>query len=665
MEVRTPAGGPALADDAGDEAAVDPQAAASPWPGRLAVASLVAALVPLAAAAVRALATGWVPVGDSALIAVRSRDVLAGGPGGDVPLLGMWASASWDAGFDVNHPGPLLYDLLAVPAWLVGGGAGPVVGTALIGAASVAGIFVAARRVGDPAVAAAAMAVTTLLCWSMGSAVLVEPWHAGTVLLPFLCCAVLAWATVAGDRWCLPWAVLAGSVVLSTNLGYTLLVPPLLLAAAGAVAVGAWRRRAGARWHRDAAALGAAAAVAALCWAQPLIEQVTADDGNLSRLRRSQAVERRTLGWDAGTRSVADVVGLPPWWLPPSYRDDFQLTAFGNGLPTIAPAALGLAVVAGLTAAAGVSGWRARDRTVVAAAAVAGLLLAAAPVTARFTPTGAYGTVAYQLRWLWPVAAFLSLAPLVALLRRWRPPAARAWWPAGALAAVAAAAAVAALPAANNGTAAPAATYAVARDLVAAVADAPLPGRVEVRCGEGVFDPYCEAVMAQLQDQGTAFVVADAIGRRQLGEGRRARGDDPRLIVVAGDMAAFTPDGAEVVARHEGLADDDQLELFYLRADVQAGLAGGDIGLSAAGQRAAGRGDLLSVSPAGDGWRIDPEAAVGLRPRLYGTERRDLVAMVHNGLLDTGAPWRERLARYAELQDRWDETTVAVFLAPA
>ena len=144
-----------------------------PGAQRLALLAWGLALVPLAVAAGRAIHGGWVPVGDSALMAIRSRDVLGGGPGGDMPLLGMWASTSWSVGFDMNHPGPLLYLVLAVPAALVGGGGGLVIGTAALNMASVTGIFVVSRRVGGDVVAAAAMAVTAILCWSFGSAVLV------------------------------------------------------------------------------------------------------------------------------------------------------------------------------------------------------------------------------------------------------------------------------------------------------------------------------------------------------------------------------------------------------------------------------------------------------------------------------------------------------------
>ena len=90
MELRSLPDGPVVEDGGADDGATgvgeapEPEGAgagaASSWPGRLAGAALVAALVPLVVAAVRAIATGWVPVGDSALIAIRSRDVLGGGP---------------------------------------------------------------------------------------------------------------------------------------------------------------------------------------------------------------------------------------------------------------------------------------------------------------------------------------------------------------------------------------------------------------------------------------------------------------------------------------------------------------------------------------------------------------------------------------------------------
>ena len=636
-----------------------------PGARRLALLAWGLALVPLAVAAGRAIHGGWVPVGDSALMAIRSRDVLGGGPGGDMPLLGMWASTSWSVGFDMNHPGPLLYLVLAVPAALVGGGGGLVIGTAALNMASVTGIFVVSRRVGGDVVAAAAMAVTAILCWSFGSAVLVEPWHASTVLLPFACLGVLSWAVLAGDRWCLPWAVAVGSLVLQTNLSYAVLVPALLAVALVPVVHAALRPgdgRRGALWL-----LGVAAAVGALCWAPVVIEELTVDDGgNLSRLRRSLGVSITTLDAGDGLGALARVVGLPPWWGRPSYGDAFPLGAFGNPLPSPAVAGAALAVVVGLGAVALVGARRRGDRVTVGAVTVAGVVLAAAYLTALRTPTGPFGTIAYQLRWLWPVGALVALALVVAAVRHPRAEVIRRPWVPAALVALTALAAFANLPASHQDTTAPAAAYPVARRLTDAVGSAELAGPVDVVCGEGVFDPYCEAVMARLQDDGVAFVVDEKIGVRQLGNGRRADRGRPldELIVVAGDYAVFTPPGARTVTRHEGLDRDEALELFYLRADLARAITAGDVRLNARGERIARRDGFASVAGEGPA-RIDAAASMEPRPDLFGTHRRDLVAMVREDLVVADDPWQASLDRYADLQDRWDNETVAVYLVPA
>jgi hypothetical protein len=646
---------------------------------RVAWLSLLMALLPLVVAAVRAAHEGWVPVGDAALLAVRTRDVLDGGAGGDVPSLGMWASTSWSLGFDINHPGPLLYWLLAVPAALVAGPVGIVVGTALVNCASVLGIFAAAWRRGGPVTALAAMAVTAGLCWSLGSAVLVEPWHASTVLLPFLLFLVLAWSLACGDLACLPAVVVVGSLVLQTNLAYAVLVPGVVVAGVAGYVVRTWRAGDGGvgRSRRSGAWLGLAALALVVCWVPPLVEQLRGDGrGNVSRLVDALGVELTTLDLADALRSVARVLAIPPWWARPSYGEAFPFGAFGNPLPSLGMALLALAAVAG------VLGWRwhaARRGSgsgADAAVAVAGgaLLIALSVASADRSPTSPFGTVAYQLRWLWPVGAFIALALVVSVVpvpgsvsREGDGAARRRRWAAVSLAAVTAVVSLANLPASDQGTTAPGWTVPVARRVNEAVAAADLEGPLLVTCGEHVVDPYCEAVMAELQRREVPFVVDGHIELRQLGGGRRWTGDNAvaELMIVSSDFAVFPRADQEVVTLQRGLSEDDEREMLRLRQELVEAIADDSLPLNDRGRRTAERGTLISVDPDGPP-TIDPQRVVEVRQGLFGTYRRDLVVMAREDLLDTGpeGEWADELDRYADLQLAWDERTVTALLGP-
>ena len=312
---------------------------------RLAWAALAVALLPILVAAVRAVREGWVPVGDAAVISVRARDVF----GGELPRLGMWASTSRELGINFNHPGPMLYLVMALPAELFGGPAGIVAGTALVHATSVAGIFAVARRRGGPLLAVASMALVAAFCWSMGSAVLVEPWHATTVLLPFVLFLLLGWSVACGDLVCLPLAVVVGSLVLQTNLSFAVLVPVILLAATVTGVVqdrraGDPARTSARRWLWLA---GLTVAAVLVCWVLPLTEQLSgsSDDGNMSRLLDSREVEQTTLDAAESTRTAAAVLALPPWWGRPSWAETIEFGPFGNPLPSLISAVVALVAV--------------------------------------------------------------------------------------------------------------------------------------------------------------------------------------------------------------------------------------------------------------------------------------------------------------------------------
>jgi hypothetical protein len=146
--------------------------------------------------------------------------------------------------------------------------------------------------------------------------------------------------------------------------------------------------------------------------------------------------------------------------------------------------------------------------------------------SAAQTPTSPFGAVAYQLRWLWPVGGFVVFALIVSFLPH--PSGARFQrWAACSPAVTTVILAAATLPASDQGTAAPASALPVARGLTKAVAAADLEGPVLVTCAEHVFDPYCEAVMAELQRRDVPFVVDPGNVLRQLGRAGAGMGPTP------------------------------------------------------------------------------------------------------------------------------------------
>jgi hypothetical protein len=242
------------------------------------LAATLAAVVPVVVAGVRAALRGWTPTGDDSYSALRAWDVFSTNP----PLLGTWSSAALFTEHNINHPGPLQFDLLAVPVRLLGHGAGTAVGIALVNAVAVGLIGWLVHRRAGVAGATVALGFGALLTWSMGSEMLYSPWSQHAPILPFGLCLVAVWCAVAGDWAALPIMVVAGNYSLQTHLSYSILVPGLLAFALGAVA---WRvlrrrrrdpdgwpdlRRRTLRW--GAVTVGAQLVVGL----QPLVEQITA-----------------------------------------------------------------------------------------------------------------------------------------------------------------------------------------------------------------------------------------------------------------------------------------------------------------------------------------------------------------------------------------------------
>ena len=636
---------------------------------RLFWVAVAIALVPVFVAALRAVLRDWIPVGDNAYLTLRARDVFSS----HVPLLGTGSSASETAGTLLNHPGPLYFDVLALPVKLLGGGPGTAFGVALVNGLAIVGIAVVARRRVGPLLAAVAVAATAALCLTMGSELLFDPWQPHAVMLPFFLFLTLVWSATRADLAVLPWAAGVGSLIAQTHLSYAVLVPAL----GGWAALGLLvelrtrRRRQPELWpelRRRALRFGAiAGAVTMLCWLQPLVEQFTGEGtGNLTRLVQGAGdTASGTVGYARGLRVIASVVGLPPWWFRPSLED-----AWHGSLNALAPAtdrlpSLGLAVVA-LGLAIALLAWcawdarRREDRDVMSAVLTALVGLMAGLATAQRIPLGPFGIGAHQMFWLWPLAAFTSFSIASTLLPRLMVVRTRvvsfAWVVMIAVAAVAAVNLVPSDP--RSELAQPEWSVSAARELGRrmSVLDGKGPMLVDGVIA-GFADPFGPAVMAELQRRRIPFVAAGPGLVRHLGPDRRFTGGNARaaLFVRTGAAAQLPLPGARRVALRPALTPPEERELARLTVQISTYVRDGRVRLNARGRAAQRRGELPTLGRR-SATGVDVAALVRSR-ELVRAGRGDLLAI-------DDPTWAARFDRYTELQRRSDTEAVALFLRP-
>jgi hypothetical protein len=639
-------------------------------PRLLFLASVAAALLPVVVAVVRAVARGWLPIGDNAYFAIRARDVLTE----HHPLLGTWTSASISAGTNFNNPGPLLFDLLAGPAKLHDE-VGVAVGAALLNCLALLGIAWFAHRRGGPLLGTAAMAVSAALAWSMGSELLFDPWQPHSLLLTFFLLLVLTWSIACADRLAIPFAVAVASVVLQTHLSYGILIAALAVwAVVGlATALHRMRRDAPERWperRRSFLRAGAATVVVlALAWAQPLVEQVTArDDGNLTRLLANVGdTADDTLGSGRGVGVVAEVAATPPWWLRPSFGEALQpssaaplvpgTTVRYPDLPSAPVAAALVALLLGAMAGGALLARRRRDRIPSRALGTAAAALVASVVTAVNMPISGLGVAPHQFRWAWPVAAFVTLALIVSVLRLLAPGRNTTF---GTVVAFVLTVLVATLnlPTHNSG-AGPAGddrAIPVVRELNRQMVSLEGQGPVALDLrGIRYAEPYSGPVMAELQRRGVPFGVRnDEAMVRQLGSGRRLEEPTPRLLIREGDVAVAGVDGTRRVALVLGLTGQERRELDQLREGLRTHLE--SLSQFPLNERGA---EVLALPEQADNARRVGSGDIG---QLFATGA--VTYLVEQGMLDLDEPWSERAERFAVLQDRWNHETVGLFLAP-
>jgi hypothetical protein len=543
-----------------------------------------AVVLPFLTATGRAIRDDWFPIGDSALLYLRTADVGTE----HHPLLGSWSSASLSLGRDINNPGPLYDDLMAPFAHLFPTGVGNAIGVSALNLGFVVLAALAARRIGGPHAEAWTLVVAAALAWVLGSEVLFDMFQAHALLFPFLAALVLLTGAMTGHRWTWPWLVFVWSVILQTHISYAYIGVVVVLTALVVAVPSIPAPRAG--WLTEQVRSRPvlwSAVVLVVAWSQPVIEQLTSDgEGNLSRLAKSAGGTDVAVGFGNAFRMVAAVFALPPWWTRWGFQDTIQpagTVATPDGprvdipwLPGWVVSTLAVAALLALLVLALRWAWRAGHRLLVAVDALAlGGVVGSVVALGRLT-IGPVGLAAHHTRWLF-VLALWSHAALAATGVRWwlarepRPDHVRALQVAALVMVVAFAVANVPKYTQEHGPLADTRTMPALRRVFAeldalAAADPILYRTDDLR----VYEPYSSAIMAQLVDRGIEFRVDQEVMVRQLGPSRRADGEERAVVSQHQGWEAYSYDGPDcVLARVSEVGPDGEAELRTIAAELE------------------------------------------------------------------------------------------------
>jgi hypothetical protein len=503
--------------------------------------------LPVVVATVQALVSGWVPMWDDALIAVRSIDVFSARS----PLLGPWSSGySAIVHEPTFHPGPLLFWLLAPAARLPWPGALEVT-IGIVNVASTMGVVALAHRRGGRILMFAVALTLLVTLSSLPAAAYSDIWNPSAAVLPFTLLIFLAWSVACGDYRLLPLTVAVASFVSQCHL--TFLVPAgglFVVALAGLVV----SRRRAADGVSTRPWIVASAVVALLCWSFPAIDQAVHRPGNLVLIARAITAHKETIGFDPAWRALVHTVGIVPWWLrEPEVPIEriVDLSVRPSWLAIVSAAAF----VGGL-AATTVIGWRRARLDVAAAGALALVLCASVVLVTASTPTNSGGTLGYTLRWAAPAgmwvwvalgwsAATLGAGRLPATARRWLSGPAGRWAPAAGLAAAAVVAVVVATSAERLED--PFAQMRTVSDRLAAKLPAGRPARMQVSSTpDASFMALAieTGVVYGLRHDGRNVAIPNQVD--YLGDAYDRKGGEQPVRV---DVGTQPPPHAQVVAR--------------------------------------------------------------------------------------------------------------------
>jgi hypothetical protein len=202
----------------------------------------------------------------------------------------------------------------------------------------------------------------------------------------------------------------------------------------------------------------------------------------------------------------------------------------------------------------------------------------------------------------------------------------------------------------------------VAADIARQMGDVELDEPVLMRCLPPTA-PYCQAMMAELDGRGISFLVQEPGGVRSLGNARSSRHrHKDELLVVSGPLAELPVPRYRRLAINKGLDEDEQVELFFLAAELYEHLAQPGDHLTTAGRRALGRGRYDSVGDAVVGGDLDGDVSFRFGSAVPDEMRKELAEMIEQALVHGGGRWQAKMDRFAELTARLEFETVAVFV---
>jgi hypothetical protein len=347
----------------------------------------LALAVPLITALASVRSPRWYPAGDFAQAEMHVRAVPT-----DMPLVGAAARVGTilDQG---SHPGPAGAVVLTVPYRVLGSsGWSLMAATVVVHLVAMTAAIVVGRRVGGLRVAGLLAVVCAVMLRSFGASWFLEPWNPWLGVFVLLAVIVLVWAVWRGQVSMLPWLVVAASFCAQVHLGYGVIIGGLGVAVVARLVVLA-RRNSYLELRRPLVLSGI---VAVLAWLPPVIDEITREPGNLTRLWRHFVDPPEELaGLRRSSTAFVNEFNLLGTW---SVARDRQ--------PTDSPdlvAWLGFVGMLALVATSVLLARRLRDRALGDAWSVGALVIGLAAVTL----TRIFGPIYdYIIRWMAVVTAF-------------------------------------------------------------------------------------------------------------------------------------------------------------------------------------------------------------------------------------------------------------------